>query len=106
MSVEPTVQVTPDRYEVNATPYPNDYLNRHYFSVWVVYRGQDRWSVNPEPNMRMCLNRDGEWDYEPAPTNHEEGWRERHRFEFVEALVLAKGVAIALWQQSILRGGE
>jgi hypothetical protein len=99
MSMEPTVVVTPDRYEVNATPYPNDDLNRHYFSVWVTYRGQGQWSVNRFADGRMCLNRDGEWDFEPLPSNREDGWLEQHRFMRQEAVDLAKRSAIELWRE-------
>ncbi len=38
-----------------------------------------------------CLNRNGEWEYEPLPSNRTDGFKERCRFEsLLEAQTIAE----------------
>jgi len=44
------------------------------------------WAVR---HLSSCLNRSGEWSYEPIPSSRTAGWLKQHRFEFIEAMRLA-----------------
>lgn len=60
-------------------------------SMWVVAvedRGMGRWAV--VRGVRQCLGADGEWDYEPSPSNREDDWLDAHRFDLETALRLAR----------------
>lgn len=83
---ESTVQVT--RYEVSCLPEGDD--AKFSMTINVEYRGRGLWAV-----MRMseALGSDGEWDYEPSPSNREDNWLETHRFDLDTALRLAKEAA-------------
>jgi hypothetical protein len=83
---EPTVRTT--RYEVSCLP-PDD-INAPHFTVRIEYRGRDLWAVT---NGWGCLGTDGEWEYEPSPSNREDDWLETHRFDLDTALNLAKEAA-------------
>ena len=83
---EPTVRTT--RYEVSCLP-PDD-VNAFHFTARVEYRGKDMWAVT---NGWGCLGTDGEFDYEPSPSNREDDWLATHRFDLDTALRLAKEVA-------------
>lgn len=73
------------------TVYPDGY-DEYTFgdkSTWtltVEERGDDSWAVK---KMGSCLNVDGEWEYEPSPSNREDDFLERCRFTEEEALRLA-----------------
>lgn len=83
---EPTVQVT--RYEVSCLPEDDD--AKFSMTINVEYRGRDLWAV---VRMGEALGVDGEWEYEPSPSNREDGWLETHRFDLDTALRLAKEAA-------------
>lgn len=107
---EPTVRVT--RYDVSCVP--PDHIDSIHFTARVEYRGHDLWAVLDGP---YCLGTDGEWDYEPSPSNREDDWLETHRFDLDTALKLAKEaapkmtvngytVADVLARRARRRGGE
>lgn len=80
---------------VEATQYtvsvfPEDSINRHVYDITVEQRSPARWAVC---RMRNCLGADGEWDWEPSPSNREDGWLESHRFDLDTALRLAREAA-------------
>lgn len=80
---------------VQATTYtvcalPLDHRAADAFAVRVEWRGGDRWAVT---RRQMCLDADGEWDWEPAPSSRDEAWLETHRFDLDAALRLAKAAA-------------
>lgn len=80
------------RYEVSV--FPDEMLADEFsamdadtWSVVVECRGFGRWAVTR--SVRRCLSADGEWDYEPSPSNREDDWLETHRFDLETALRLA-----------------
>ena len=79
---EPGVRVT--RYEVNALP--ESYGEAYHWAISVEYRGKDLWAVL---HFGYCLGWDGDWDYEPSPSNREDDWLAAHRFDQETALALA-----------------
>jgi hypothetical protein len=83
---EPTVR--PTRYEV--TCLPEDDINAPHFALEVAYRGSGLWAVTRHG---ACLSADGSWDWEPSPSNREDDWLERHRFDLDTALRLAREAA-------------
>jgi hypothetical protein len=83
---EPCVEVT--RYTVSVLPEGS--INRGHYNITVEERHPGRWGVCW---LGRCLNADGEWDYEPSPSNREDDWLEAHRFDLDTALRLAKEAA-------------
>ena len=58
--------------------------------IRVEWRGTGLWAV---VDTGQCLNRDGEWEYEPLPSNRDDDFMARCRFPLNEALRLALAVA-------------
>lgn len=56
------------------------------WSLTVAWRGERKWAVT---RFRYCLSADGEWDFEPSPSNREDNWLAAHRFDLETALRLA-----------------
>lgn len=50
------------------------------------YEGE-RWAVRRGEN--VCLNRHGEWEYEPSPSNRDDEFYDRCRFESIDDAVSA-----------------
>lgn len=69
---------------------PEDDPNRSVYAVKVANRGHGRWAVVLRS---MCLNRAGEWDWEPSPSSRDDEWLTEHRFDRDEALRLAREAA-------------
>jgi len=84
----PDPEVRTTRYEVSCLP-PDD-IDAHCFTVTVEWRGRDLWAVMRHGS---ALGSDGEWDYEPSPSNREDDWLATHRFDLDTALKLAKQAA-------------
>lgn len=84
---EPVVQAT--RYTVNCIPEGTS-PDGHVFAITVEWRGRDRWAVTRHS---MCLDNEGNWDYEMRPSEREDDWLATHRFSLDEALELAKAEA-------------
>lgn len=80
---EPYAHVT--EYTVSALPEDN--INHGHMSITVAYRGRGLWAVSRH---RMCLGRDGEWDWESIPSERTDEWLADHRFTRREALKLAR----------------
>jgi len=83
---EPFVQ--PTRFEVSL--FAADAEPRRHFTITVEWRGDDRWAVLDSP---FCLGEDGDWEYEPQPSNRDDDWLDAHRFDLDTALGLAKEAA-------------
>ncbi len=75
-------------YEVSCLP--EDSVNNMAWALTVDYRGNDLWAVK---HGGQCLDSDGEWDYEPMPSNRTDEWIATHRFNLTRALLLAKEAA-------------
>jgi len=79
--------VRPTRYEVSCLPV--DHREHHHFTIEVKFRGPgDLWAVTTI--FGACLSSEGEWDYEPSPSNRTDEWKATHRFDLDTALRLAK----------------
>ncbi len=81
--------VTPTTYQVSCLPI--DHSAARHLSVWVKWRGKNRWAVT-DGDMH-CLNSDSEWVYEPQTSSRTEEWIAAHRFDLETALRLAKEAA-------------
>ena len=86
---EPTVRVV--RYEVCALPDGHSW--RRHFILHVEWRGNDRWAVTQDWDLKPCLASDGQWDFEPRPSERTPEWAEGHYFDLDTALRLAKEAA-------------
>lgn len=85
---EPEVMIT--KYSVGTYPDP-DSINASLYQVEVEFRGKGRWAVC---RMGRCYDKDAVAEYEPRPSEREDGWLDRFRFTSVaEALEVAKTVA-------------
>jgi hypothetical protein len=84
----PEVFVRQTSYEVSCLPEDN--VNARHFTLKVEYRGRGLWCVT---DGFFCLGKEGDWEYEPMPSEREDGWLETHRFDLDTALELAKGFA-------------
>lgn len=56
----------------------------------IEFRGEGQWAVLEDSS--YCLNRDGEFEYEPLPSSRDEGFLKRCRFSLREALIAADGL--------------
>jgi hypothetical protein len=86
MTVEAQVQVT--EYEVSCLPA--DHPEHYTFAIKVAWRGPDSWAV---VRMASCLDAEGNWDWEPSPSNRDDDWLATHRFDLDTAMALAKEAA-------------
>lgn len=84
---EPHVHAT--RYEVSLLPL--DDRKRRHFTVYVEWRGHDRWAVTDGHG--SCLGTDGDWSHESPPAARRDAWLDEHRFDLDTALQLAKATA-------------
>ncbi|MEU6057959.1 hypothetical protein [Streptomyces sp. NPDC047097] len=87
---EPIVQAT--RYEVSILPAGD--INYSVFVLAVEWRGGDRWAV---VRHRECLAADGNWSWESLPSEREDEWLAKHRFDLDTALALAREHAPRIW---------
>lgn len=88
MSEDRQVTATATTYTVSLLP--DDDINHHSYAITVEYRGNDRWAVM---HQRWCLGTDGDWEFEPRPSDREEDWLASHRFPLNKALELAEAAA-------------
>lgn len=84
----PEVVVQATRYEVSVLPLGD--INRRYFTLYVELRG-DQWAITN--GFGECMEGDGLWSHDSAPSEDAEKWRARNRFGFDTALALAKKYA-------------
>jgi len=82
----PEPRVQPTGYTV--TCYPHEDINAEVFSIQVEYTGHDRWAVRLRGS--RCLAVDGQWEWEPIPSERDDEWLAEHRFDLDTALRLAK----------------
>lgn len=66
---------------------PENHDNYRHYLITVEYRGDGMWAVC---SGRDCLGSDGEWEFEPSPSNRDDDWLATHRFDEQTALRLAK----------------
>lgn len=71
-------------YMVDALPEGDD--NWGTWHLQVSYRGDGLWAV---VRGAMVLTKDGEAEYEPSPSNRDDGFKARTRFPLNQALALA-----------------
>jgi hypothetical protein len=73
--------------EYTVSALPEDDVNSLSFAITVAYRGRGLWAVTRH---KRCLNAEGEWDWEPLPSDRDDDWLAWHRFDLDVALGLAK----------------
>lgn len=83
------VNVQPTEYLVSCLPL--DDITAHVFTIKVQWRASDRWAVLLRGTWALGI--DGEWDYEPIPSERTDEWKAAHRFDLDTALRLAKEAA-------------
>jgi hypothetical protein len=88
--------VTESTPEVHVTKYlvsclPLDSGNAAIWGVDVEYAGRGRWAVRQRGH--SCYDIDGNTSWEPIPSEREDEWLDRHRFDLDTALELARKVA-------------
>jgi hypothetical protein len=69
---------------------PEGHPDFDLFAITVENRSSGRWAVLRH---RWCLGSDGEWDFEPRPSEREDDWLATHRFPLKRALELAQAEA-------------
>jgi hypothetical protein len=57
--------------------------------IHVEWRGGDNWAVTRTGD---CLNKDGEWEWEPSPSNRDDAFLVRCRFNIDDALRMVAGI--------------
>lgn len=88
MAAIPEALVQATRYEVSI--FPEGAQPRRHFTITIEWRSDDRWAVL---DGHYCLGSDGEWEYEPQPSNRDDAWIDTHRFDLDTAKRLAKQAA-------------
>lgn len=70
---------------------PETHPDHTTWSITLDYRdtvdGERRYAVM---RGRTCLGADGEWDWEPVPSERDDEWRATHRFDWPTAFGLAR----------------
>lgn len=72
-------------YTICALPEGN--VNYRHYAITVEWRGDGRWAVC---SGGFCFGTDGEWEYEPRPSERDDDWLDTHRFDEQSALRLAE----------------
>jgi hypothetical protein len=71
-------------YRVYPTGYDEaTFTDKYIWTITVAERDTGRWAVK---GMFGVLNTDGEWEYEPSPSNRDDDFLARCRFTEAEAL--------------------
>lgn len=84
----PKVHAQVTEYLVSAVPI--EYGDSHHFALYVQWRGGDRWCVADAQNGATgVLNADGEWEWEPLPSERREDFLARTRFDHDTAFQMA-----------------
>lgn len=73
--------------EVMVSAVPEIHELHDSFAVKVEWRGFDRYAVI---RRKQCLGTDGAWDYEQIPSERAADWIGAHRFDYDEAIRLAR----------------
>lgn len=69
---------------------PEDVQEWYVFAVTVEETAPDRWAVR---RSKRCLNADGDWEWESIPSEREDEFLARCRFDLDTALDMAKAAA-------------
>ncbi|MDG4799033.1 hypothetical protein [Micromonospora sp. WMMD980] len=72
--------------EMTFCALPEDNINHDIYAVTVTWRGGEQYAVKRHSQV---LGADGEWDYEPSPSNRNDEWIATHRFDYDTACRLA-----------------
>lgn len=82
------VIVQPTTYTVSILPADSVYYST--YAITVERRGPNGWAAT---RRGWCLGADGEWDFEPLPSEHTDDWLKAHWFSLDRAIELAKAAA-------------
>lgn len=77
------------QYVVSAVP-EGLCMDGYAWDVTVEWRSEGLWAVK---HHSYCADANGDWDYEPSPSNRTDEWKATHRFPLEEALRLAHKAA-------------
>jgi hypothetical protein len=88
---KPEISVSQRITEVTVSALPAEHVNYDLYSVKVQWRGGETYAVK---RLGQVLDVDGEWDYEPNPSNRDDEWIAAHRFSYEEAVRLATKAAV------------
>src|SRR5690349_5497152 len=81
---QPMAEHKVSEYRVYPTGYDEaTFSDKYTWTITVAERDTGRWAVK---GMFGVLNTDGEWEYEPSPSNREDDFLKRCRFTEEEAL--------------------
>jgi hypothetical protein len=69
-----------------ATRYTFGGNPRHSIAVELTHHDHDTWAIRRDGDV---LNRDGKWEWEPTPSERDDDFLARTRFDFTDALKLA-----------------
>lgn len=65
---------------------PDDSPDHSVWSVRVEATGHGRWAVR---NASRCLNKQGEWEYEPSPSSRTDEWLSTVRWDVADDAISA-----------------
>lgn len=87
---EPEHEVHVEITQASVSVLPEGHPDRETWGLTVDYRGtvdgERRFAVT---RTRTCLGADGEWDWEPRPSERDDDWCANHRFDWHTAIRLA-----------------
>lgn len=62
---------------------------KNHKAVYVIYRGNNKYVVSDHASV---LSITGDWEWEPSPSNRDDEFITRTRFDLADAMKLAEGV--------------
>lgn len=77
---------------------PDDNVNHTVWSITVEAAGHGRWAVR---RIGACLNKSGEWEYEPLPSARTEKWLKTVRWDNADDAIAA---ALAAEPKLVING--
>lgn len=87
----PSTAATVTVSEYTVSRLPDDSVDHAVWSITIEASGHGRWAVRSR--VGRCLNKSGEWEYEPLPSERAEEWLARTRWDTAEAAIEAALVA-------------
>lgn len=97
-AIEETTNLLSHAREFWFAAVPEDHYLRAFsdidmYGATVAYRDVDSWAVL-DGYGRRSYGRDGEWDFEPSPSNRTDEWKVNHRWTLDEAVEVATEVVV------------
>lgn len=86
-----TMDVTIRISEIVVSVLPDTHELFDLYAIKVAWHGDDQYAV---ARLRQCLNRDGQWGFEPRERSDE--WIAANRYPYADALRIARRAAVEL----------